>query len=160
MKHLCIWLVRFYQKYLSPLKSRPTCRFYPSCSSFAIEAFQKRGFFAGLLLTFFRILRCNPFCPGGYDPVPERGITVRSYWATHKGERFDDPDEPDDSDTDGQAHAEAEMTADAQGAPLSEGENVPAAGGNTTDRGEMAAVTDDTPKMACVRYMPEDKAPR
>ena len=72
MKYLCIWLIRFYQKVLSPLKRNPTCRFTPTCSAYAIEAFQKRGFFVGFGLTVWRILRCNPFCVGGYDPVPER----------------------------------------------------------------------------------------
>ena len=72
MKYICIWLIRLYQKFLSPLKRNPTCRFTPTCSAYAIEAFQKRGFFVGLALTVWRILRCNPFCPGGYDPVPER----------------------------------------------------------------------------------------
>ena len=74
MKHLCIWLVRLYRKYLSPLKGGPCCRFVPTCSAYAIEAFQKRGFFVGLILTVWRVLRCNPFCKGGYDPVPERGF--------------------------------------------------------------------------------------
>lgn len=73
MKHVMIWLVRLYQKFISPLKP-PCCRFTPTCSSYAIEAFQKRGFFVGLILTIWRILRCNPFCRGGYDPVPERGL--------------------------------------------------------------------------------------
>ena len=77
MKHLCIWLIRFYQKILSPLKRKPCCRFVPTCSSYAIEAFQKRGFFVGLILTVWRILRCNPFCVGGYDPVPERGLRYK-----------------------------------------------------------------------------------
>ena len=72
MKHVCVWLIRFYQKFLSPLKRYPTCRFTPSCSAYAVEAFMKRGFFMGIGLTAWRILRCNPFCPGGYDPVPER----------------------------------------------------------------------------------------
>ena len=72
MKYLCIWLIRFYQKVLSPLKGNPTCRFTPTCSAYAIEAFQKRGFFVGFGLTVWRILRCNPFSVGGYDPVPER----------------------------------------------------------------------------------------
>lgn len=71
MKYIFIWLIRLYQKYLSPLKRYPTCRFTPTCSSYAVEAFMKRGFFAGLFLTVWRILRCNPFCVGGYDPVPE-----------------------------------------------------------------------------------------
>ena len=73
MKHFMIWLIKLYRKYLSPLK-RPCCRFTPSCSAYAIEAFQKRGFFVGFILTVWRILRCNPFSKGGYDPVPEKGF--------------------------------------------------------------------------------------
>ena len=71
MKHLMIWLISLYRKFISPLKP-PCCRFTPTCSAYAIEAFQKRGFFVGLALTLWRILRCNPFSKGGYDPVPER----------------------------------------------------------------------------------------
>ena len=74
MKHLCIWLIRFYQKILSPLKGRPTCRFTPTCSSYALQAFEKRGFFVGLILSVYRIFRCQPFCIGGYDPVPVKGL--------------------------------------------------------------------------------------
>ena len=77
MKHVMIWLIRLYQKYISPLK-RPCCRFTPTCSSYAIEAFKKRGFFIGMILTVWRILRCNPFSKGGYDPVPERGLRNRN----------------------------------------------------------------------------------
>ncbi len=73
MKYVMIGLVKFYQKFISPLK--PTCcRFTPTCSAYAIEAFKKRGFFVGFILMVWRILRCNPFCKGGYDPVPERGL--------------------------------------------------------------------------------------
>ena len=77
MKYLCIALVKFYWKFLSPLKRRSCCRFVPSCSQYAIEAFQKRGFFVGMILTVWRILRCNPYCVGGYDPVPETGLRNR-----------------------------------------------------------------------------------
>nr|MBQ8890398.1 membrane protein insertion efficiency factor YidD [Clostridia bacterium] len=70
MKHIAIWLVRLYRKFISPLKP-PCCRFTPSCSAYAIEAFEKRGFFVGFGLSVWRILRCNPFCRAGYDPVPE-----------------------------------------------------------------------------------------
>ena len=73
MKHVMIWLVKLYQKFISPLKP-PCCRFRPSCSAYAIEAFRKRGFFVGFILTVWRILRCNPFSKGGYDPVPEKGF--------------------------------------------------------------------------------------
>ena len=73
MKHVMIWLIRLYQKVISPIKP-PCCRFTPTCSQYAIEAFTKRGFFVGFILTVWRILRCNPFSRGGYDPVPERGL--------------------------------------------------------------------------------------
>ena len=73
MKHVMIWLVRLYQRFISPLKS-PCCRFTPTCSAYAIEAYKKRGFFIGSILTVWRILRCNPFSKGGYDPVPEKGL--------------------------------------------------------------------------------------
>ena len=77
MKYLCIWLIKFYRKCLSPLKRQPCCRFVPSCSAYAIEAFQKRGFFVGFALTVWRILRCNPYNAGGYDPVPEHGFRYK-----------------------------------------------------------------------------------
>jgi len=89
MKHVMIWLVRLYQKYISPLK-RPCCRFTPTCSSYAIEAFQKRGFFIGMILTVWRILRCNPFSKGGYDPVPERGF--RNHNKSSLGENKENTD--------------------------------------------------------------------
>ena len=77
MKYLCIWLIKFYRKCLSPLKRKPCCRFVPSCSAYAIEAFQKRGFFVGLIMSVWRILRCNPYCEGGYDPVPDKGLRYK-----------------------------------------------------------------------------------
>ena len=73
MKTLCILLIKFYRKFISPIKP-PCCRFTPTCSAYAIEAFQKRGFFVGFILMVWRLLRCNPFCKGGYDPVPEKGF--------------------------------------------------------------------------------------
>ena len=79
MKRICIYLIRFYQKILSPLKSGPTCRFSPTCSAYAIEAFEKRGFFVGLILTIGRIFRCQPFSAGGWDPVPEKGLRNRKH---------------------------------------------------------------------------------
>jgi putative membrane protein insertion efficiency factor len=72
MKRVFIFLIRLYQKYISPLKKKPTCRFYPTCSQYAIEAYEIHGFFKGTILSVWRILRCNPFCRGGYDPVPEK----------------------------------------------------------------------------------------
>lgn len=70
MKKICIKMIRFYQKYISPLKPYGTCKYYPTCSNYAIEAYQKYGFLKGTILSVWRILRCNPFSKGGYDPVP------------------------------------------------------------------------------------------
>lgn len=73
MKHVMIWLIGLYRKFISPLKP-PCCRFTPTCSAYALEAFKKRGFFVGFILTVGRVFRCNPFFKGGYDPVPEKGL--------------------------------------------------------------------------------------
>ncbi len=70
MKKIFISIIRFYQKRISPLKP-PSCRFYPTCSNYAIEAITKYGALHGGFLAIKRILRCNPFCRGGYDPVPD-----------------------------------------------------------------------------------------
>ena len=64
-------LVQFYRYCISPF-TPPSCRFTPTCSAYAIEAIKKRGAFVGTLLSIWRILRCNPLCKGGYDPVPEK----------------------------------------------------------------------------------------
>ncbi|CUU02590.1 hypothetical protein JGI1_00531 [Candidatus Thermokryptus mobilis] len=66
---LAIHLVKFYKFFISPLFP-PSCRFYPSCSDYSIQAFSKYGFLKGLWLTMKRIVRCNPFNPGGIDEVP------------------------------------------------------------------------------------------
>ncbi len=79
MKYLCIWLIRLYQRYLSPLKSQATCRFSPTCSEYSLQAFQKRGFFVGTILSLTRIARCQPFGAAGYDPVPEKGLRHPRY---------------------------------------------------------------------------------
>ncbi len=71
MKHVCILLIRFYRRFISPLKPK-CCRFTPTCSEYALEAFETWGFFKGSYLTVRRILRCNPFCKAGYDPVPKK----------------------------------------------------------------------------------------
>jgi len=68
MKHILMFLIKAYQRYISPLK-RPTCRFYPTCSQYAYEAIAKYGALKGGFMSIKRILSCNPFNPGGYDPV-------------------------------------------------------------------------------------------
>ncbi|WHY72408.1 membrane protein insertion efficiency factor YidD [Fictibacillus enclensis] len=71
MKRLLILIFRFYQRFISPL-TPPTCRFYPTCSHYGIEALQRFGAIKGTWLTLKRILKCHPFHPGGIDPVPEK----------------------------------------------------------------------------------------
>lgn len=70
MKTILISLVRFYRRYLSGMKRYTHCIYTPTCSQYAIEALEKYGALKGSWLTFKRILRCNPFAKGGYDPVP------------------------------------------------------------------------------------------
>ena len=70
MKKILLGIIRFYQKYLSGAKGYSSCKYYQTCSRYAIEAIEKYGAFKGGLLAAWRILRCNPFSKGGYDPVP------------------------------------------------------------------------------------------
>ena len=70
-KYEWVGLIRFYQDYISKLKG-PSCRFYPTCSQYAIEAIEAHGAMKGWKLAILRILRCHPFHSGGYDPVPEK----------------------------------------------------------------------------------------
>lgn len=68
MKYVLISIIRFYQLFISPFLP-PRCRFYPTCSQYAIEAIQKKGVLRGLWMTIKRISKCHPFHSGGYDPV-------------------------------------------------------------------------------------------
>jgi len=69
MKRVLIALVRFYQKWISPLKRRGHCIYIPTCSQYALEALEKYGALKGGWLAFKRICRCNPFAKGGFDPL-------------------------------------------------------------------------------------------
>ncbi len=67
---ILIGMVKFYKKFISPLKRNRCCRYIPTCSQYAVEALEKYGPFKGTFLAVKRILRCNPFSEGGFDPVP------------------------------------------------------------------------------------------
>ncbi|NLP51441.1 membrane protein insertion efficiency factor YidD [Bacillus sp. RO1] len=71
MKHVFLSIIRFYRKFISPL-TPPTCRFYPTCSQYGMEAIGRFGAIKGGWLTIKRILKCHPFHPGGIDHVPEK----------------------------------------------------------------------------------------
>lgn len=70
VKRALIYMLRFYQKFISPMKRHASCRFIPTCSQYAIEAIEKYGPIKGFFLAVKRIFKCNPFSKGGYDPVP------------------------------------------------------------------------------------------
>jgi len=71
IKNFLIYIIKKYQKYISPtLSLYSKCPYIPSCSNYSIEALKKHGVIYGSVLTIWRLLRCNPFTKGGYDPVP------------------------------------------------------------------------------------------
>ncbi|MBR6796451.1 MAG: membrane protein insertion efficiency factor YidD [Clostridia bacterium] len=73
MKKVFVFLIRLYQKHISAY-TRRHCRFHPTCSQYAIEAFEVHGAVKGFFLAAYRVLRCNPFCKSGYDPVPPKKV--------------------------------------------------------------------------------------
>lgn len=76
MKTVATFLIRVYRKIISPVLP-PSCRFEPNCSRYALEAIESWGFWRGTILSIRRILRCHPFHPGGFDPVPQPGRAPR-----------------------------------------------------------------------------------
>lgn len=71
MKKLLLGVIRFYRKHISP-HLPPMCKYYPTCSVYAVQAIETHGAFKGTLLAVWRVLRCNPMSSGGYDPVPPK----------------------------------------------------------------------------------------
>lgn len=71
MKKVLLAIIRFYQAAISP-HTKPSCKYIPTCSEYGLEAIERFGALKGSALTVWRILRCNPFSKGGYDPVPEK----------------------------------------------------------------------------------------
>lgn len=86
MKKLLIWIVKTYQVAISPIFP-PSCRYYPTCSTYMIKAISKHGALKGSIMGIFRIFRCNPFVKGGVDPVPDFFTIKRN---PHP-EKYEDP---------------------------------------------------------------------
>lgn len=76
MKKLMLKMIRFYQTKISP-NTQPRCKYYPTCSQYALEAIETFGAFKGFFLALWRLLRCNPFSKGGIDPVPEKKVKIK-----------------------------------------------------------------------------------
>lgn len=85
MKKILQFFIKLYRKFLSPMLPQ-SCRFTPSCSEYALEALEKHGAIKGTILSAYRVLRCNPFCRGGYDPVPDRFTFKRQEMKDDTGE--------------------------------------------------------------------------
>ena len=126
--YIAIIPVRVYQRFISPLFA-PRCRYYPTCSSYALGALRTHGLVKGTLLAIWRILRCNPWSLGGVDEVPARGKWTSEAWTPPQDwAGYDDPwaqtpmgmDRTDDKtsvDTLEDFSAKAEHHADAVSAP-------------------------------------------
>lgn len=84
MKYIAVFFIKLYKTFISPLFP-PCCKYYPTCSAYAVKAFEKHGFFKGFILMVWRLLRCNPFSRGGVDHVPEK-----FEWAYFKKKNFYD----------------------------------------------------------------------
>ena len=76
MKKILIGMIKWYRKHISS-RTAPCCRFTPTCSAYAIKAIEIHGALKGTLLAMWRVLRCNPLCRGGYDPVPEKKEKIK-----------------------------------------------------------------------------------
>ena len=69
MKYIAIFFINIYRKFISPYLGQGKCKYYPTCSEYSLQAYRKYGFFKGTLKSVWRVLRCNPFSKGGYDPL-------------------------------------------------------------------------------------------
>jgi hypothetical protein len=78
MKKIALTMIDFYRKKISP-RTRPRCRFYPTCSTYAYESIERFGFFRGFVLAAWRIIRCNPFNRGGFDEIPDHFTLMRRH---------------------------------------------------------------------------------
>ncbi|WP_411267111.1 membrane protein insertion efficiency factor YidD [Chlorobaculum sp. MV4-Y] len=95
-----IFLIKFYQTFISPLLG-PSCKYHPTCSNYAIDAFRQHNLFYATWLTVWRVLRCNPFSKGGYDPVPPKKRDLKVIQTSRSnGQKFGDRVCPDCCDHD------------------------------------------------------------
>ena len=97
-----VWLlpVRFYRRFLSPVKpGGGSCRFTPTCSQYALDAVREWGILCGTALAVWRVIRCNPFSEGGYDPVPSRADAAKRLRSRFSGAS---PSEPEKESPDNQ----------------------------------------------------------
>ncbi len=99
MKRLLLALIDFYRRRISP-RVPPTCRFTPTCSAYAREAIERHGALRGCLLAVWRVLRCNPFGRGGYDPVPPVRKQGDQQEAEHRAEAGEDAGKNNSSNDD------------------------------------------------------------
>lgn len=86
--------IKFYRRHISGLKPTATCRFIPTCSQYGIDAFTGYGIIRGFILTAWRILRCNPLCKGGFDPIPKSFLKRKlnpdaSYYSYYQDNNYD-----------------------------------------------------------------------
>jgi uncharacterized protein len=82
VKLLVLAPIRFYRRVISPALP-PRCKYYPSCSEYAVQAVESYGILRGTVLAAWRLLRCNPFSHGGYDPVSAQTLFRRSHLSAH-----------------------------------------------------------------------------
>lgn len=76
LKKFILFIIKLYRKYISPIKPQGVCRFYPTCSQYALTAIERFGAVRGTILSIARFLRCNPLFHGGIDPVPKHFTLV------------------------------------------------------------------------------------
>ncbi|HED64928.1 MAG TPA: membrane protein insertion efficiency factor YidD [Planctomycetes bacterium] len=101
LRRIVVLPILAYRRWITPF-TPPSCRFHPTCSAYGVEAILRHGVLKGLLLLAWRILRCQPFCVGGLDPVPEPGA-----WRSH-------PDPPEDGRGDGAETGSGRDSADCE----------------------------------------------
>jgi putative membrane protein insertion efficiency factor len=112
MKRILLFFLKAYKKIISPILP-PSCRFTPTCSEYAMEAITRFGAIRGTLLSAYRLLRCNPFCRGGYDPVPEKFTFKRVRYENSYEQTEDDCDFCDENPKNTESEADSQPLIEA-----------------------------------------------